>query len=100
MTFGIVFDVSAPIEFYDAVHAAVRRRTGDAADGLLVHVGRATDRGFEVLEIWQSREQYERFTTEVLGPVLAELPGQPDQQPDVVEFEPRGLTVPAARVLA
>jgi len=100
MTFGIVFDIPAPIEFYDLLHAEVSRRIGDSFDGLLVHIGRATDQGFEIMEIWESREQWDRFTTEVLGPVLAQFADQqPTEEPVVVEFEPRGLVVPAARVL-
>jgi len=101
MTFGIVFDVSAPIELYDAGHAAIQRRAGETPpDGLLVHVGRATDGGFQVMEIWESRDQYERFNAEVIGPALADLPDQPGEQPEPVVFEPRGLVVPSAQVLA
>ena len=100
MTFGIIFDVDAPIEAYDAGHAAIGRRAGGRADGLLVHVGRATDRGFQVIEIWESKEQYDRFNAEVIVPALAELPDQPAEPPEVTEFEPRGLIIPAAQLVS
>ena len=37
---------------YDGMHAEMIRRAGTSGDGLLVHVGRATSDGFEVLEVW------------------------------------------------
>jgi hypothetical protein len=56
MTHGLVMKVPAPTEFYDALHTEVGRRSTGRADGLLLHVGRVTDEGFEVLEIWESKE--------------------------------------------
>jgi hypothetical protein len=101
MTFGFVLDVAAPIEFYDALHAEIGRRSPGAADGMLLHIGRATPGGFQVTEVWASREQCDRFNAEVVGPALAQLTGGDlaAHTPDVEEFEPRGLIVPAARVL-
>ena len=53
------------------------------------------------MEVWESREHYDRFTTDVVGPALAQLSaGQPPQPPPPLqEFEPRGLVIPSARVL-
>ena len=102
MAYGFVMDVPAPIEFYDALHAEIGRRDTGESYGMLLHVGRATSGGFQVLEIWESKEQRERFNAEVLEPALAQLSGgQPaPMQPAVEEFEPRGLVVPAAHVFA
>jgi hypothetical protein len=101
MAFGFVMDVPAPVEFYDALHAEINRRTGGPVDGLLVHLGRATPEGFQVMEIWESREQADRFDAEIVRPALAQLSGgQPQQEPPQrTEFEPRGLIVPAAQVV-
>jgi hypothetical protein len=100
MVYGIVLDVPAPIEFYDALHAAIGRRGGHAPDGLLLHVGRATDGGFQVMEVWESEEQCDRFNADVVGPSLAELSDrQPTEGPEVATFEPRGLIIPAASLL-
>lgn len=96
MTYAFVMDVEMPVEAYDAVHREVVRRTGSSVDGLLVHIGRATARGFQVTEVWESREQAERYNTEIVGPVIAELAGDrmPQQEPVTEEFEPRGLVLP------
>lgn len=98
--YGVLSKIQAPVEAYDAVHAEVRRIAGDAPDGLLTHVGRATADGFEVLEVWQSREQFERFQREVMPRVMAVvMPGAPPPPPDAIsEVDVRGLVVPSAGI--
>jgi hypothetical protein len=68
---------------------------------MLLHVGRETRGGFQVIEVWESKELYDRFTAEILGPALAHLTGgqSPPVEPAIEEFEPRGLIVPAAHVV-
>ena len=97
MTLGVIADVSAPVEVYDAVHAAMLERTGPAVDGLLVYLVRPTADGFQAIEVWESREDYERGNREVVGPVFAEvLRGQAPPPSAVTEFEVRGLVLPRA----
>jgi hypothetical protein len=100
MTYGFVMDVPAPIEFYDALHAEIARRDSGESYGMLLHIGRPTRDGFQVIEIWGSKEQRERFDAEILGPALAEVSGgrPPMTEPARQEFEPRGLIVPSAHV--
>jgi hypothetical protein len=100
MAYGFVMDVPAPIEFYDALHAEIGRRTTGGVDGLLLHVGRETPGGFQITEVWESKESCDRFNAEIVGPALALLSGgqPPPRDPTTEEFEPRGLIVPAAHV--
>jgi hypothetical protein len=100
MTHGLVIDFPAPIEFYDAVHAEIGRRSTGGGDGLLLHVGRATTGSFQVLEIWESREKCDRFFAEVVWPAIDSVSGgqAPPGEPAMEEFEPRGLIVPSAAV--
>jgi CO dehydrogenase/acetyl-CoA synthase beta subunit len=99
MTLGVVTDVSAPVATYDALHAAVLERTGTAVDGLLLHLARPTADGFQLIEVWESGEQWERAHREVIGPVVAEvLRGQAPPAQVVTEFEVRGLVLPRAGV--
>ena len=100
MTHGIVMDVPAPMDFYDALHAEVARRSTGGVDGLLLHVGRPTPGGFQVLEIWESKETCDRFFAEVVRPAFAAVSGDqaPPAEPRVAEFEPRGLVVPSAAI--
>ena len=53
--YGVITTVPAPVEMYDGMHAEMTSRAGTSIDGLLVHVGRATTDGFEVLEVWESK---------------------------------------------
>jgi len=93
-------DVPAPVEVYEALHAEIGRRTTGPVEGMFVHVGRATGRGFQVIEVWESKEQFQRYDAEVVQPAIAALTaGRPPLgPPELEEFEPRGLIVPAAHV--
>lgn len=101
MTWGVIVDVPAPAGLYDAVHAAVLERVAGAVPGLLVHLARATDGGFQVIEVWESREDYDHQTADVLLPVLTELAGdRPASGSGQTEtpFEVRGLILSGERV--
>src|SRR5688500_1536933 len=100
MTHGLVMKVPAPTEFYDALRTEVGRRSTDRADGLLLHVGRVTDDGFEVLEVWESKETCDRVFAEVVWPAVAAVSGAhaPRGEPVMMEFEPRGLIIPSAAI--
>lgn len=95
MTYGTVVTVPAPIEAYLASHAEVQRATGDQfPDGLIFHVARPVDSGFEMLEVWESKEQADKFNEEVVGPAVGRTGADTSgPQPVVVEFEPVGLMV-------
>jgi hypothetical protein len=93
MTYGVIVRVPAPIQAYEASHAEVMKATGgQSADGLIFHVARATEQGFEMIEVWESREQSEKFNQEVVGPAVARTGvDQSGPQPEVIEFDPVGI---------
>jgi len=68
---------------YDGMHDELVRRTRGRIEGLLVHVGRATDDGFEVLEIWESQEHCDRANADIVFPLMRGLAG--DQPAPSVE---------------
>jgi hypothetical protein len=98
--YGVVTEVPAPVELYDAAHAAIGQHSGAKIDGLLVHIGRSTSSGFQVIEIWESQEHFDRYNRDVVGLVMANLAqGQPAPAvPPPVEFDVRGLVIPAANL--
>jgi hypothetical protein len=76
-------------------------QTPMAIDGLLLHIGRPSPTGFEVVEVWESRAQFENYHRELLvsttgGPG----DGMPSsmQAPTIEEFEVRGLVVPQGNI--
>jgi hypothetical protein len=102
MTHGLVMKVPAPTDFYDALHAEVGRRSSGRADGLLLHVGRVVDDGFEVVEIWESKDTCDHFFAEVVRPAVASVSGAHALrgEPLTMEFEPLGLIIPSAAIAA
>ena len=100
MSHGLVLDFPPPIEFYDAVHAEVGRRATGGVDGVLLHVGRPTNGGCQVIEIWESKEKCDRFFAEVVWPAVDSVSRDqaPPAKPTMEEFEPRGLIIPSAAV--
>jgi hypothetical protein len=101
MTYGVVIDVPAPVETYDAVHAELMRRITGPLEGFLCHIGRPTATGFQVIEVWETKEQCDRYNAEFVAPAMQELFGDqaPPQEPAAEEFEPRGLIIPSAAVM-
>ena len=100
--YGVITKVPVPVEMYDGMHAEMTRRASTSVDGLLVHVGRATPDGFEVLEVWESKEDYDRANTDIVVPLMRELMG--DQPTPPIEqtteaFEVHGLVIPFGHIL-
>jgi hypothetical protein len=91
MTYGVITRIPAPIEAYDASSAEIVRAEGvlDPA-GLILHVARATDGGFELLEVWESKQHSDAFNDAVVRPALVRLGvgmSADGPVPEVVEFD-------------
>jgi len=100
MTYGVMVTLPLPIEVYEAVHAEVMSVQGDRpVPGLLVHFARATAEGYQLVEVWESKQDSDRFSEQVVNPVVERhaAGGPPLSAPPVVEeFEVLGLLTPAA----
>jgi len=91
----MIVRVQVPVEIYHTTHNAVLEALGGRkADGLLCHIGRETEDGFEVIEVWDSKEASGRFNAEVVIPAMirAGVP-MPDAPPQPVEFEPLDVMI-------
>ena len=90
MAHGIIATVPAPIDMYRAVTAQVSETMGDSAPaGILVHIARATADGFQVIEVWESKQQCDAFQDDVLAPIIDRVSGGQAPARDEVseEFE-------------
>jgi len=97
MVYGVITHVAAPIEAYDTVHARfLAQQTDTPVDSLLVHIGCPEGDGFQVIEVWESKEKFDQFNRDVVAPMVAEAAegAAPDAAPRIEEFEVRGLVVP------
>jgi hypothetical protein len=99
MAYGFLIEMSAPPEFYDAAHAEFSKYPAEA---MILHVARPTDSGHEIVEVWRSKEDYERWAGEHVGAVLGALAaaGWTVPEPVITEFAPLGLVVPPAEIFA
>ena len=75
---------------YDAV--SERLQASDAPHrGLLVHTAGFTGNGFRIFEVWESREDFERFVNDTLMPIVQDLAPGDDRQPDTTIYELHGF---------
>jgi hypothetical protein len=102
--YGVITTVPAPVETYDRMHAELIKRADSSVTsvGLLVHIGRATTDGFQIVQVWESKEHYDRANTDIVFPLMRELAG--DQPPPSIEqateaFDVRGLVIPRGNIL-
>ncbi len=76
MAHAHVTDVPASWENYERVSAVLG---GQTADGLILHAAGRTDEGFRIIEVWETREAWERFRDgqpqRLLGDQAAGRPG-------------------------
>ncbi len=95
MTYGMIVRVHAPVEVYEGAHGEVLAALdGRQADGLLCHIGRAVDGGFEVIEVWESKQAADRFNEEVVVPAMVRAGvAMPDPPPELTEFEPLDVMI-------
>ena len=92
--YGFTMHVPAPIEAYQAMHKAVMEVIGEdgGGEGLVLHLAYATDQGFDLTEVWESKEQLDAFNREVLPKAMARTDVPMDgPDPETVEFEPAGV---------
>ena len=75
----------ATLEQYDQVN---EKLGSEKPEGARVHIAGKTDRGLEVIEVWDSPEHIERYMEQGLGQAMqeAEIP-----DPTITEFEVHNL---------
>ena len=82
MAIGVQLDFNgATLDQYDEVVAKMGFEPGGrGAPGGLFHWVTKTDNGIRVTDVWESREIFERFAQEQIGPITQEVgvPGPPE----------------------
>jgi hypothetical protein len=71
-------------EQMDKLNAAIDP-DGNPPDGIIFHASGPVDGGWGVIDFWQSREQFDRFQAERIGPAMAAI-GATGAAPEVHEF--------------
>jgi hypothetical protein len=85
MAIGVVMDFNgATLAQYDQVIDKMHFTPGGpGAPGGIFHWCTATDSGIRVTDVWETREQFDAFAQDQIGPITAEA-GVP--QPPVLTF--------------
>ena len=66
--YGYTMHIPAPIEAYQAMHEAVVEVADEegSGEGLLLHLAYATDRGFALTEVWETKDHLDAFNRVVM----------------------------------
>lgn len=73
-------------EQYEAVHQGMDV-DANPPEGLIFHMAGPTDAGWGVIDVWESREAFDTFLADRLGPKIQELGDRaPQSPPDIKEF--------------
>lgn len=75
MPIAVVLDFAgATLEQYDRVNELMGlTQRGPGPPGALFHWATATETGIRVTDVWESREQFERFAGETIRPLAREV---------------------------
>ena len=68
-------------------------RADEAPEGLIMHSAGQGEQGYYVYDVWESREAFERFMEEKLGPAMAEVMGGPPPEGGAPQFFPIDVLV-------
>jgi hypothetical protein len=100
MTYGVMVTMPGPVETYDTLHRALLEQTGGKIEGMLLHIARSVPDGYQVIEVWDSKDLADRYNREVVWPLAARVWGDDPGtgEPAVEEFEVRGVVIPAASI--
>jgi hypothetical protein len=76
---------------YDAIHERLMQI--GPIEGFLLHTAGFTGRGFRIFEVWETREQYDRFIDEQFMPVIREIAPSDTREPELTVYELHGFAV-------
>jgi hypothetical protein len=83
MKYGVRVEVPGlTAERYSGMHSIVGPKSL-ATPGFIFHLAGPTQDGWYMIDVWESKEEYDRFMRDVIMPMMP--PGGP--QPKVEEFE-------------
>jgi len=88
VAYVFVQDVAASWEQYER---AVGALADPAPSGLIVHVAGPTDEGVRIIDVWESKESWERFRAEFLAPAIAALGGPSRPEATFRDLHPEHL---------
>ena len=84
MAWGFIQELPVSAEEYDRIDNAI----GGDPEGLIIHTASEKNGRIRVIDIWESKDAYQRFESEQLMPAIQRLGVQaPSEPPPMEEFE-------------
>lgn len=84
MPWGFIMETPMTTEEYDGLNSQV----GPNPQGLIVHIAAKGEGGVRIIDVWESKEDYERFEREIIMPAMQSSGmAAPDEEPQRDEFE-------------
>jgi hypothetical protein len=91
MAVGLILDFEGgTLDQYDQVVEKMELG-GKTAPGGIFHWVTKTDSGIRVTDLWESREVFDKFAEEKIGPITAEVGLGP---PEITEYEVHNTLAP------
>jgi hypothetical protein len=90
MLYGYTMHIPAPIEVYQAMHKAVLEVMDEegGGGGLVLHLAYPTQAGFDLTEVWESKEELDTFNRDVFPKAMARA-GMPMDGPSPQRYVTR-----------
>jgi hypothetical protein len=79
---------------YDAISRRLQDSGAIPPEGCHLHCTGWTGHGFQIIEIWDSREQFDRFLADHVMPLVMEMEGANQQAPEITSYELHSLMTP------
>ena len=76
---------------YDEISRRLRESGAIPPEGCHLHCAGWTGNGFRIIEIWDTREQFDRFLADKVMPLVMEMPGANQQPPEITSYELHSL---------
>ena len=94
MAWGFISELPIGPEEYDRVDAAIT----EEPEGLILHTSSEKDGRMRIVDVWESKEAYERFERDVLMPAVQRVVGEPPAggPPPREEYEIHNMRGPSA----
>jgi hypothetical protein len=75
-------------QMYDGLNQEIGISQGNTPTGLIHHFATTTGTGFVIFEVWETKEQFDRFSKERLEPAIDKVSGgqAPDASPTFGEL--------------
>ena len=94
MAWGFISELPVSREEYDRVNAEI----GDDPPGLILHTASEKDGKMRIVDVWESKDAYERFEQATLMPAMSRIGAAPPAggPPPREEYDVHNMRGPAA----